>query len=244
MTSTCQPVAGERPPGPELGRELERRPTGGRGDRACAASRASPADREVDVDDLRGRGRRRGPRRRRSTRVVVSERLRAGANRGRGRQRARRLVALTGPERRTARHPSRDPAGHLVVDRRSRTRHLLAEDPLVALGADQHRGFARRDVGLGAEVDRDVVHRHRSDQRVATAADEHVGVVGQRPPDAVAVPDRQHPDPGSARRPPAPPVARRSPRPQSASRRRRTSAAPAPARAAAARVASWNGSRP
>ena len=99
----------------------------------------------------------------------------------------------------TARHARRDAARDLVVDRAEPPRPLLGEDPLTALGADQDRLGAARD-GRVAEVHGDVVHRDGADERHATPADEHVGVVGERAPDAVAVADRQRPDPASGAR--------------------------------------------
>ena len=52
------------------------------------------------------------------------------------------------------------------------------------------------DVGVGAELHRHVVHAHRADQRVAAAADQHVAVVREAAPPAVAVADRHRRDPG------------------------------------------------
>ena len=126
-------------------------------------------------------------------------------------------------------HPRRDPAGDLVVDRAEPRRDLLGEDRVLALGADQHGLVAGLDLGLRAEVDGHVVHRDGADERVAATADQHLGVVGEAAAHAVAVAERQHPDPGVLRRPPGLAVAGAVARPRSASRRRRRSAATAPA---------------
>ena len=102
-------------------------------------------------------------------------------------------------------HPGdagRDPAGDLVVDRAQPPGQILGEDRLPALRADQHRLCAGLDVGVGTEVDGHVVHRDRADQGKAAAADEHLGVVGEATPDAVAVAERQHADAGIALGPP------------------------------------------
>ena len=56
-------------------------------------------------------------------------------------------------------------------------RQLLGADPLLSLGPDQDRLGADLDVGLGTEVDGQVVHRHGSDQRPPLAADQHLGLV-------------------------------------------------------------------
>src|SRR5207344_1282166 len=97
--------------------------------------------------------------------------------------------------------------GDLVVDRAQAGGDLLGADRLAALLADQDRLVAGLDVRLGAEVDGDVVHRDGADQRVAPTADQDLGVVGEPAPHAVAVAERQHPDPGGGRRPPGPAVA-------------------------------------
>ena len=90
-----------------------------------------------------------------------------------------------------------DPARDLVVDRAHPPRQLLGEDAVAAAGADEDRlAAARRRVV--PEVDGDVVHRHGADDRHAAAGDEHVGVVGQRAAVAVAVADRDRPEPGGA----------------------------------------------
>src|ERR671923_135834 len=83
-------------------------------------------------------------------------------------------------------HALSQPAGDLVVDGVQALGPLLGEQPV----ADQHGLVIAPHGGLRSEVDGDVVHAHGPDQRMATPAQEHVGVVGQRPPDAVAVADR------------------------------------------------------
>ena len=80
-------VARERPPGSELGRELERRPTGGRGDLPCEVARVA-GDREVDVDDRAAEDRVANSAADDPRAVVGFERVRRGANRGRGLERA------------------------------------------------------------------------------------------------------------------------------------------------------------
>ena len=76
---------------------------------------------------------------RRSTR---RRRPRAPRRRDRHRAARPRSASATGAHRvrdELARHPGRDPAGDLVVDRPEPLGELLGQDPLVALGADQHR---------------------------------------------------------------------------------------------------------
>ena len=68
---------------------------------------------------------------------------------------------------------------------------------------------------VGAEVEGDVVHRHGADEREAPAADEQLGVVGQRAADPVAVADRHGGDHGVRLRPRS---AARSPRSRRARR--------------------------
>ena len=138
------PVRGQGPPGGELLPEswnLARRPP-----RRCASRRLSriAGDCEVHVLDLAARARRRGSLRRRS-RHRSSRRGPPGMREPRGRlrqaigdrPRSRALRPNVDP-----RHPGRDPAGDLVVDRPKPPRHLLAEDPLVAL----RRRSARRAI--------------------------------------------------------------------------------------------------
>ncbi len=69
---------------------------------------------------------------------------------------ARRTRARAGPRRaalrrsrRFPRHPRRDPAGDLVVDRPQQAGDLLGTDRRVALRTDQHRLVAGLDLGLG-----------------------------------------------------------------------------------------------
>ena len=111
------------------------------------------------------------------------------------------------------RHARRDAARDLVVDRPEPRGELLGEDPLAAAGADQHRLGAALD-RLVAEVDGDVVHRDGAHQRHAAAVDEHVGVVGEPAPDAVAVADRDGAEPRLALGHEAAAVAGALPRPR------------------------------
>ena len=104
-------------------------------------------------------------------------------------------------------HPRRDPAGDLVVDRLQAAGHLLAQDPIVALGTDQHRRRAGLHARGRAQVDGHVVHRDRADERVSLAAHQCLAVVREAAANAVPVADRQHPDPGVGRSEPAPAVA-------------------------------------
>ena len=67
-------------------------------------------------------------------------------------------------------HPRGEPAGDLVVDRAEPARHLLGEDPLLSLRADQDHRIADLHLWVGPHVHRDVVHAHRADQRVAAAS--------------------------------------------------------------------------
>ena len=87
----------------------------------------------------------------------------------------------------------------------------------------------------GPSVDRHVVHAHRADQRVAAAADQHVAVVGEPAPPAVAVADRHGRDPGRLRAPSSGARSRRRRRARSGAPRPPRSAAPARARARAPR---------
>ena len=160
----------ERAPGAELRRELEAGPAGDLGD--PRRERGAPARRR------RGRGRppgdrarRRGPRRRRSRPSAPGASASRAAPDRRGARRARRRASR---DHVLARDAGRDPGGDLVVDRPQSSRELLGEDPLAALGrrSDHHLGPGR-DLGLRPEVDRQVVHRDRPDDRSPPAPDEH-----------------------------------------------------------------------
>ena len=177
-------MPGHDPPGPELVGELEGVPRpDSRGDLARGSGDVA-GEREVDVGDVAAEG---GVAHRAADHPGPSAPRAAGgrlAPRSPPRldpRRVRRSSALSsrlarrGP---AATEPS--PAGDLVVDRLQPPCQLLGRDPLVALRADQHRRRPRPHLGLGAEVDRDVVHRDRADQRVAAAADQHLAVVGER----------------------------------------------------------------
>jgi hypothetical protein len=91
-------------------------------------------------------------------------------------------------------HARRQRTRDLVVDRVLSARDLLRGYPLAALEPDQDRALAAQLRGLlvRAEVGCDAVHADGADERMATAAEEHVGVVRQRTTPAVAVADREH----------------------------------------------------
>src|SRR5215207_3651405 len=98
-------------------------------------------------------------------------------------------------------------ACQLVVDRPGDTRVLLEQQSV----ADERD--ARPDRKLAGELDRNRVHRHRSDDPLPPAVHEDLRP-GQIPPEAVRVADRDDPDPRLAPGDEAAPVARRLARPQ------------------------------
>ena len=79
----------------------------------------------------------------------------------------------TGPRARSCRSGWRDPRSSGARPRRGRRSSPWSPDA--------HRRWRRR-----THVDGDVVHAHRAHDRVAPATDQHVAVVAQRAPDAVA----------------------------------------------------------
>ena len=179
--STCQPCSGpttrQAPNAPDSSKA---KPPVARAI-ALAASRGSPVERDVDVVG--------GPAEQPVAHGAADEpRLTAG-------QRLARAALRAAPAHRVLpRHARGDPARDLVVDGAEPPGDLLGQDPLAAAGADQD-GLGAARHRLVAEVDGDVVHRDGPDQRHAAAVDQHVGVVGQRAADAVAVPDRQRAEP-------------------------------------------------
>src|SRR4051794_1187141 len=84
-------------------------------------------------------------------------------------------------------HSGAQPARDLVVDRPEPLGHLLTEDASLPLPPDQHRPLSRFDVGVRAEVDREVVHADRADHRAPLALHQHLAVVRQPAPPAVSV---------------------------------------------------------
>ena len=201
VTSTCQaPSRRQRPPGPELLGERERGAADGAGDRlrgvrlrpgstttsASTTGRPSAASRTAPP----------------TTHAGPSTASARGADRRRGAQALPQRAHRTLPLMRT-RHPRRDPAGDLVVDRAQGGGDLLREDALAAARADQHGLGAGLDGRLGPQVDGDVVHRHRSDERIAAPVDQHVSGVREPAAHTVAVADRQHADAGVRSAPPS-----------------------------------------
>ncbi len=201
MTSICQRGSlADHPPGPELGRELEGVLTQLGSDRLCDRARVARRG-EIEVGDLAPEG---GVAHSAADDPDIVSVMQCPAAGDHDRRRGK-LLERAHPGH--PRHPRGDRTGDLVVDRLQAVRDLLGEDPLLALATDQNRLLARFDVGLRSEVDRDVVHRHSADERMAAAAYEDVGVVGEGAADAVAVAKRDHPDPGVHRRRPLAPVA-------------------------------------
>ena len=145
--------------------------------RPRARARARPRSRRRRRP--RGRGRRsRRPSSRSRTAPPTSQAALAGERRARDVQRRGHAGS---PSRWYARGTrARDPAGDLVVDRAEPRGELLGEDPLAALAPISTASSPARDAGVRAEVDGDVVHRDRADERHAAAADQHLGVVRQR----------------------------------------------------------------
>src|SRR5581483_10763037 len=84
--------------------------------------------------------------------------------------------------------PADDAAGELVVDRPGRARVLLEQQ---AVADERHR---RSDRQLAVELDGERVHRDRADDAPALTGDEHLGP-REVAAEAVAVADRDEPDP-------------------------------------------------
>ena len=177
---------------------------------ARAASAACAGDREVEVGERRRRrAARRGSRRRRSSAVLARERARARRARGCWRPRRSSSVACgVHAELQCAAHARRQAARDLVVDRADALRELLDRDALACPASPiSTAGAPGVHVGVGSEVDRDVVHADGADERVAPPADQDLGVVRERAAPAVAVADRERADPGRLGRLPAAAVA-------------------------------------
>src|ERR1700722_7749501 len=71
-----------------------------------------------------------------------------------------------------ARHARPDAAHHLVADRPHHGGPVIRRDDLLTLPSEQHHLVARLDRAVLAAVDDDLVHRHRTGQGTAPAADE------------------------------------------------------------------------
>src|SRR5947209_14543848 len=94
-----------------------------------------------------------------------------------------------------ARNPRRDPAYDLVIDRPDAPSELLRGLSLAPVRSDQDRLVTGLRARLRSEIDGDVVHAHGADEWIALPSQEHVAVVRQRAPHAVAIADREGPDP-------------------------------------------------
>src|SRR5918996_5445659 len=92
-------------------------------------------------------------------------------------------------------HPREEAGGDLVVDGPEPARHLLGQDALLPLAADQHHRIPHLHVRVRPQRHRHVVHADGADERMAASADQYVAVVRQPAPPAVAVADRHGGDP-------------------------------------------------
>ena len=143
-------------------------PPAARGDRArrlAPGRRRRPRRGRASRAPARGRGSRRRRATPRGPPSASRAQPRSGVSHALARSTLADAVAVV-----DARHARRQPAGDLVVDRAQPPRDLLGGDPLARparRSAPPARRAGARALGVGAEVDRHVVHAHRADQRAA-----------------------------------------------------------------------------